>query len=106
MSSKPEPTFQFPPPEAGAKSAAKSAPGGDLAALNWRTPDGITVKPIYTAADLQGLKYTDTLPGFEPYLRGPQARTLAVRPWQLREYAGFSTDEESNAFYRKPLAAG
>ena len=73
MSSKPEPTFKPADLDAWAKSAAKSAPGGDLKALNWITPDGITVKPLYTAADLQGLKYTDTLPGFEPYLRGPQA---------------------------------
>ena len=92
--------------EAWTKAAAKSAPGGDLKALNWVTPDGITVKPLYTAADLQGLKYTDTLPGFEPYLRGPQATMYAVRPWTIRQYAGFSTAEESNAFYRKALAAG
>jgi methylmalonyl-CoA mutase len=106
MSSKPEPTFKPADLDAWAKSAAKSAPGGDLNALNWLTPDGITVKPLYTAADLQGLKYTDTLPGFEPYLRGPQATMYAVRPWTIRQYAGFSTAEESNAFYRKALAAG
>jgi methylmalonyl-CoA mutase len=106
MSSKPEPTFKPADLGAWAKSAAKSAPGGDVNALNWITPDGITVKPLYTAADLQGLKYTDTLPGFEPYLRGPQATMYAVRPWTIRQYAGFSTAEESNAFYRKALAAG
>jgi methylmalonyl-CoA mutase len=106
MSSKPEPTFKPTDLDAWAKSAAKSAPGGDLNALNWLTPDGITVKPLYTAADLQGLQYTDTLPGFEPYLRGPQATMYAVRPWTIRQYAGFSTAEESNAFYRKALAAG
>ncbi len=89
-----------------AQAAAKSAPGGDVAALNWTTPDGITVKPLYTAADLQGLQYTDTLPGFAPYIRGPQATMYAVRPWTIRQYAGFSTAEESNAFYRKALAAG
>ncbi|KQP22093.1 methylmalonyl-CoA mutase [Pseudorhodoferax sp. Leaf267] len=88
------------------KAAAKSAPGGDPAALNWLTPDGITVKPLYTAADLKGLHYTDTLPGFAPYIRGPQATMYAVRPWTIRQYAGFSTAEESNAFYRKALAAG
>ncbi|MDB5893533.1 MAG: methylmalonyl-CoA mutase, large subunit, partial [Rhodoferax sp.] len=88
------------------KSAAKSAPGGDVSALGWATPDGITVKPLYTAEDLQGLPYTNTLPGFEPYLRGPQATMYAVRPWTIRQYAGFSTAEESNAFYRKALAAG
>ncbi|RQO45811.1 methylmalonyl-CoA mutase [Variovorax sp. KBW07] len=106
MSSTPEPTFKPADLEAWAKSAAKSAPGGDVNALNWITPDGISVKPLYTAADLQGLKYTDTLPGFEPYLRGPQATMYAVRPWTIRQYAGFSTAEESNAFYRKALAAG
>ncbi|WP_445287574.1 methylmalonyl-CoA mutase [Variovorax atrisoli] len=106
MSSKPEPSYKQADLEAWAKAAAKSAPGGDLSALNWITPDGITVKPLYTAADLQGLKYTDTLPGFEPYLRGPQATMYSVRPWTIRQYAGFSTAEESNAFYRKALAAG
>ncbi|MBP6896630.1 MAG: methylmalonyl-CoA mutase [Pseudacidovorax sp.] len=89
-----------------ARAAAKSAPGGDVSALNWTTPDGITVKPLYTAADLQGLRHSDTLPGFEPYIRGPQATMYAVRPWTIRQYAGFSTAEESNAFYRKALAAG
>jgi len=88
------------------KAAAKSAPGGDVAALNWVTPEGITVKPLYTAEDLQGLPHTNTLPGFEPFIRGPQATMYAVRPWTIRQYAGFSTAEESNAFYRKALAAG
>ncbi|MEY3381852.1 MAG: hypothetical protein RL468_2450 [Pseudomonadota bacterium] len=88
------------------KAATKSAPAGDVDALNWITPDGITVKPLYTAEDTQGLPHADTLPGFEPYLRGPQATMYAVRPWTIRQYAGFSTAEESNAFYRKALAAG
>ena len=88
------------------KAAQKSAPGGDVNALNWVTPDGITVKPLYTAADTQDLPYANTLPGFEPYIRGPQATMYAVRPWTIRQYAGFSTAEESNAFYRKALAAG
>ncbi len=92
--------------EAWSKAAAKSAPGGNVDALNWLTPDGITVKPLYTAADTQDLPYANTLPGFEPYLRGPQATMYAVRPWTIRQYAGFSTAEESNAFYRKALAAG
>ena len=92
--------------DAWAKAAAKSAPGGALDALNWHTPDGITVKPLYTAADTQDLPYANTLPGFEPYLRGPQATMYAVRPWTIRQYAGFSTAEESNAFYRNALAAG
>lgn len=92
--------------EAWTKAAQKSAPGGDVAALNWLTPDGISVKPLYTAADTANLPYTNTLPGFEPFIRGPQATMYAVRPWTIRQYAGFSTAEESNAFYRKALAAG
>jgi len=92
--------------EAWTKAAQKSAPGGDVNALNWITPDGISVKPLYTAEDTKDLPYTNTLPGFEPYIRGPQATMYAVRPWTIRQYAGFSTAEESNAFYRKALAAG
>ena len=88
------------------KAAAKSAPGGQVDALNWHTPEGLVVKPLYTAADLKGLPNTDTLPGFPPYLRGPQATMYAVRPWTIRQYAGFSTAEASNAFYKKALAAG
>ena len=87
-------------------AAAKSAPGGDINRLNWLTPDGITVKPLYTAEDTACLLHTHTLPGFAPYLRGPQATMYAVRPWTIRQYAGFSTAQESNAFYRKALAAG
>ncbi len=88
------------------KAAAKSAPGGQVEALNWTTPEGIVVKPLYTAADLQGLRYADTLPGFAPFVRGPQATMYTVRPWTIRQYAGFSTAEASNDFYRKALAAG
>ena len=89
-----------------AKAAAKSAPHGDVEALNWQTPDGISVKPLYTAEDIKDLPHTNTLPGFEPFIRGPQATMYSVRPWTIRQYAGFSTAEESNAFYRKALAAG
>jgi methylmalonyl-CoA mutase len=105
MSPKPP---EFPPAtlDDWKKAAAKSAPGGNVDALNWVTPDGIAVKPLYTAADLQGLPHTDTLPGFAPFLRGPQATMYAARPWTIRQYAGFSTAEESNAFYRKGLAGG
>ena len=88
------------------KAATKSAPHGDLTALNWHTPDGIAVKPLYTAEDVKNLPHANTLPGFEPFIRGPQATMYAVRPWTIRQYAGFSTAEESNAFYRKALAAG
>jgi methylmalonyl-CoA mutase len=88
------------------KAAAKSAPNGNVAALNWVTPEGITVKPLYTKQDVEGLPSTDTLPGFEPFVRGPQATMYAVRPWTIRQYAGFSTAEESNAFYKRALAGG
>jgi methylmalonyl-CoA mutase len=87
-------------------AAAKSAPGGNVSGLTWRTPEGIAVKPLYTKADVEGLAYTDTLPGFAPFVRGPQPTMYAVKPWTIRQYAGFSTAEESNAFYRKALAAG
>jgi len=87
-------------------AAARSAPGADLGALDWHTPDGIVVKPLYTSADVQALPTTDTLPGFPPYIRGPQATMYAVRPWTIRQYAGFSTAEASNDFYRKALAGG
>jgi len=92
--------------DAWREAAAKTAPGGDPEALNWRTPEGLLVKPLYTAADIAGLPHADTLPGFPPYLRGPQATMYAGRPWTIRQYAGFSTAEESNAFYRRALAAG
>ena len=74
--------------------------------LVWQTPEGIAVKPIYTAEDVAGLDYQDNLPGFAPFMRGPKATMYAGRPWTVRQYAGFSTAEESNAFYRRNLAAG
>ena len=74
--------------------------------LVWRTPEGIDVKPLYTAADLEGLEHLDSLPGFAPFVRGPRASMYAGRPWTLRQYAGYSTAEESNAFYRRNLEAG
>ncbi len=88
------------------QAAARSVPGGEVDALVWVTPEGLHVKPLYTAADTAGLPHTDTLPGFEPFVRGPQATMYAVRPWTIRQYAGFSTAEESNAFYRQALAGG
>jgi methylmalonyl-CoA mutase len=88
------------------KSAQKSAPNGDIDKLGWNTPDGIHLKALYTSADTDGLQYTNSLPGFEPFLRGPQATMYSVRPWTIRQYAGFSTAQESNAFYRKALDAG
>ena len=100
------PSFEQGDHAAWLRAAAKSAPGGNVDALNWTTPDGIVVKPLYTAADTADLPYANTLPGFAPYVRGPQATMYAVRPWTIRQYAGFSTAEESNAFYRQALAAG
>jgi len=88
------------------KQAEKSAPAGKVDQLGWQTPDGIHIKALYTAADTRDLPFTNSLPGFEPFIRGPQATMYSVRPWTIRQYAGFSTAEESNAFYRKALAAG
>src|SRR6187455_3319888 len=88
------------------KLAAKELRERPLSSLDWTTPEGIVVKPIYTAADLEGLETLGSLPGFPPFLRGPRATMYANRPWTIRQYAGFSTAEESNAFYRQNLAAG
>lgn len=74
--------------------------------MTWQTPEGIDLKCLYTAEDVEGLEYTNTMPGTAPYIRGPQATMYAGRPWTIRQYAGFSTAEESNDFYRKALAAG
>jgi methylmalonyl-CoA mutase len=86
--------------------AERELRGRPLADLTWQTPEGIAVKPLYTAADLAGLEHVDSLPGTPPFLRGPRATMYAGRPWTVRQYAGFSTAEESNAFYRRNLAAG
>ena len=84
----------------------KETRGRSPADLAWRTPEGIDVKPLYTTEDLEGLSHLDSLPGFAPFVRGPRASMYAGRPWTLRQYAGFSTAEESNAFYRRNLEAG
>ena len=86
--------------------AAKELCGRDPADLTWNTLEGIAVDPIYTADDLQGLTHLEGLPGQEPFTRGVKATMYAGRPWTIRQYAGFSTAEASNAFYRKALAAG
>jgi methylmalonyl-CoA mutase len=91
--------------------AAKELRGKPVANLDWRTPEGIAVKPLYTEADLEkieaaGFPWRDALPGVAPYLRGPRATMYANRPWTIRQYSGFSTAEESNRFYRANLAAG
>ena len=86
--------------------AAKDLKGASSDTLVWETPEGIKVKPLYTAADLEGLEHMNTLPGFPPFTRGPRATMYSYRPWTIRQYAGFSTAEDSNAFYRANLAAG
>ncbi|MDV7271349.1 methylmalonyl-CoA mutase [Thioclava sp. A2] len=86
--------------------AEKELRGKPVDSLNWNTLEGIEVKPLYTEADLDGLDHLGTMPGIEPFTRGPRATMYAGRPWTIRQYAGFSTAEESNAFYRKALAAG
>ena len=88
------------------KAATKLVKSGTLDDLTWHTAEGIDVKPFYSAADIKDLPYTNTFPGLEPFIRGPQATMYAGKPWTIRQYAGFSTAEESNAFYRKALAAG
>lgn len=83
------------------------AASGDASGLaDWQTPEGIAVKPLYSAADLDGLDFLDTRPGIAPYLRGPYPTMYVTQPWTVRQYAGFSTAEDSNAFYRRNLAAG
>ncbi|MCX5359851.1 methylmalonyl-CoA mutase [Streptomyces sp. NBC_00124] len=86
------------------QAALKKAAGGDD--LLWETPEGIPVKPLYTGQDLEGLDFLATYPGAAPYLRGPYPTMYVNQPWTIRQYAGFSTAEESNAFYRRNLAAG
>ncbi|HXA58516.1 MAG TPA: methylmalonyl-CoA mutase [Streptosporangiaceae bacterium] len=88
------------------RKAVEEATGKDLDALTWETPEGIGVKPLYTADDLEGLDFLETYPGIAPYLRGPYPTMYVNQPWTIRQYAGFSTAEESNAFYRRNLAAG
>ncbi len=86
--------------------ASKECKGRSPEDLLWNTAEGIAVKPLYTRADLDHVANTDSLPGFAPFLRGPKATMYAGRPWTVRQYAGFSTAEESNAFYRRNLDAG
>ena len=86
--------------------AEKELKGRPVASLDWETPEGITVRPLYTERDLAGCDHLGGLPGLPPYTRGPRGTMYAGRPWTIRQYAGFSTAEDSNAFYRKALAAG
>ena len=88
------------------KQAASELNGKASSSIHWKTPEGIEIKPLYTAEDLEKFAYTETISGFAPFTRGPRSTMYAGRPWTIRQYAGFSTAEESNAFYRKNLAAG
>ena len=88
--------------DAFAHSAGKVAHEGE----NWITPELIPVKPVYTKEDLEGLEHLNYVAGLPPFLRGPYSGMYAIRPWTIRQYAGFSTAEESNAFYRRNLASG
>ncbi|SHI38610.1 methylmalonyl-CoA mutase [Wenxinia saemankumensis] len=91
---------------AWADRARKELKGRDPEDLTWRTLEGIEIRPLYTEDDIAGLDHLGTIPGAPPYLRGPRATMYAGRPWTIRQYAGFSTAEESNAFYRRALAGG
>src|SRR6187549_2704327 len=91
-------TIDFAPVESASDPAAPAQP--------WLTPEGIPVKPVYGPNDLAGLDFLDTYPGIAPYLRGPYPAMYVTQPWTIRQYAGFSTAEDSNAFYRRNLAAG
>lgn len=88
------------------KQATKELGDKPIDTLNWTSPEGIIIKPLYTEDDLATLEHHRTFPGLFPFVRGPYATMYANRPWTIRQYAGFSTAEESNAFYRKALAQG
>ncbi len=94
-------TFRGLPLAGGAAGAADEGSG-----RTWLAPEGIEIKGLYTPADVDGLDALDTLPGLSPFLRGPYPTMYTTQPWTIRQYAGFSTAEESNAFYRRNLAAG
>ena len=97
---------QHPKKEKWEQIASKQMKGKSVDTLDWMTPEGIKVKALYTAEDIEGMECVNTLPGLAPYVRGPMATMYAGRPWTIRQYAGFSTAKESNAFYKKALAAG
>jgi methylmalonyl-CoA mutase len=88
------------------KQATSELNGKASSSIHWKTAEGIEIKPIYTAEDLEKFGYTETLSGFHPFTRGPRSTMYSGRPWTIRQYAGFSTAEESNTFYRKNLANG
>src|SRR5262245_37741174 len=86
--------------------ASEQLKGKSAENLKWLSPEGIFINPLYTSKDSEKNKLKDSIPGAEPFIRGPYPTMYTVRPWTIRQYAGFSTAEESNAFYRKALAAG
>ena len=88
------------------KKASSELEGKPISSVNWNTLEDIEIKPLYTSEDLENLGYLETLPGFSPFIRGPRATMYSGRPWTIRQYAGFSTAEESNKFYRENIAAG
>ena len=88
------------------RDRAEAEAGGSLEAVTWPAPEGLAIKALYTGADLAEVEHLATWPGFAPFVRGPYATMYATRPWTIRQYAGFSTAEESNAFFRRNLAAG
>ena len=95
-------TIEFAEASAGREGVRGAVAAGEP----WVTPEGIAVKPSYAADDVAGLDFLDTMPGIAPYLRGPYPTMYVTQPWTVRQYAGFSTAEDSNAFYRRNLAAG
>ncbi len=99
-------SYKRPTIEDWEKEAGREIKGKPLESLHWMTPEGITLKPFYTRKDLDLLDSADTMAGIFPYLRGPKATMYTGRPWTIRQYAGFSTAEDSNAFYRKNLEMG
>ena len=94
------------PDFSNASYVAAKLPTQSGTASEWMTPEGIAVKPVYTEADRKGLSFVESIPGAQPYLRGPYPTMYVNQPWTIRQYAGFSTAEDSNAFYRRNLAAG
>jgi len=86
--------------------AEKELRGKPLDSLTWKSPEGIDIKPLYTAEDLEEIEFNNTLPGMDPFVRGVRGTMYTGRPWTIRQYAGFSTAKESNAFYKRNLAAG
>ncbi len=99
-------TFEENPIDSWQKLAGRELKGKPLESVHWRTPEGIDVKPLYTASDLESISRIDSMPGMPPFTRGPKATMYVGRPWTIRQYAGFSTAEESNAFYRGNIKGG